>query len=108
MLLDAVLGQQDAVEQILGQLAGLKFSRSHESEADEFSVRYLCGTSYNSDGAGGFFKKMANQPTPPEFLSTHPSPENRVAKMAEMESSLNCSGNQKNVSRYNQMKALLN
>lgn len=108
MLLDAVLGQQDAVEQILGQLAGLKFSRSHESEADEFSVRYLCGTSYNSDGAGGFFEKMANQPTPPEFLSTHPSPENRVAKMAEMESSLNCSGNQKNVSRYNQMKALLN
>jgi len=107
ILLDAVLGKQDAVEQILGQLAGLKFSRSHESEADEFSVRYLCGTSYNSDGAAGFFRKMANQPTPPEFLSTHPSPANRVEKMAEHEQTFNCSGNEKNESRYRQMKALL-
>lgn len=108
ILLDAVLGQQDAVEQILGQLAGLKFSRTHESEADEYSVRYLCGTSYNSDGAAGFFVKLANQPTPPAFLSTHPSPENRIEEMATMETSLNCTGNQKNTSRYNQMKALLN
>ena len=108
ILLDAVLGQRDAVEQILGQLAGLKFSRSHESEADEFSVMYLCGTSYNSDGAAGFFEKMLNQPTPPEFLSTHPSPANRVEEMAAMEKSLNCTGDQKNVNRYNQMKALLN
>lgn len=108
MLLDAVLGQQDAVEQILGQLAGLKFSRSHESEADEYSVRYLCNTSYNSDGAAGFFVKLANQPTPPEFLSTHPSPDNRVEDMAAFETEFGCRGSSKNTAKYNQMKALLN
>ncbi len=108
MLLDAVLGQRDAVEQILGQLAGLKFSRSNEREADEYSVKYLCNSSYNSDGAAGFFQKLADQPSPPEFLSTHPSPDNRVENMATLETTLNCKGSETNVSRYNQMKALLN
>lgn len=107
ILLEAVLGEQSAVEQILGQLAGLKFSRAHESEADEYSVRYLCGTSYNSDGAAGFFQKLSNQPTPPEFLSTHPSPANRIEEMANMETSLSCRGSQKFIDRYKKMKALL-
>jgi len=107
ILLDAVLGQQDAVEQIVGSLVGLKFSRSHESEADEYSVKYLCNTSYNSDGAAGFFKKMANQPTPPEFLSTHPNPTNRIEKMEQLEVELNCSGNQKNKAKYEQIKRLI-
>lgn len=108
ILLEAVLGQQSAVEQILGQLAGLKFSRSHESEADEYSVKYLCNTNYNSDGAAGFFVKLANQPTPPEFLSTHPSPDNRVENMAKFEHELGCTGTATNQANYNRIKALLN
>ncbi|MDA9773633.1 M48 family metallopeptidase [Saprospiraceae bacterium] len=107
MLLDAVLGKQDAVEQIVGSLVGLKFSRSHESEADEYSVKYLCKTSYNSDGAAGFFQKLKDQPTPPQFLSTHPNPENRIEKMKELEQELNCSGTTTNKQKYEQIKKLL-
>lgn len=107
VLLDAVLGERQAAEQILGALVNLKFSRSHESEADEYSVRYLCNTAYNSDGAAGFFIKLQNQPTPPEFLSTHPSPKNRIEDLAAWEQKLSCSGDMTNKSKYAQMKKLL-
>lgn len=107
MLLNAALGDKDAVEQIVGGIIGLKFSRTHEAEADEYSVRYLCNTAYNSDGAAGFFKKLQDQPTAPEFLSTHPSPKNRIEDMAQMELSLNCSGDMKNVAKYKEMKLLI-
>ena len=107
VLLDAVLGERQAAEQIVGALVNLKFSRSHESEADEYSVKYLCNTAYNSDGAAGFFIKLQNQPTPPEFMSTHLSPKNRIEDLVNWESSLNCSGDMTNTSKYAQMKKLL-
>ncbi|GAB2536382.1 M48 family metalloprotease [Rufibacter soli] len=76
-------GQMEQIAgQIAGQLAGLKFSRDYERESDEFSVEYLGATNYYAcDGAAGFFQKMQtleNQGTPPEFISTHPSPGNRI------------------------------
>lgn len=107
MLLKAALGDREAVEEILGGVISLKFSRTHESEADEYSVKYLCNTAYNSDGAAGFFEKLKGQPTPPEFISTHPNPENRVEAMQELEKSLNCYGNLTNQKKYEEIKALL-
>ena len=107
ILLDAVLGNRDAVEQVIGSVVNLKFSRSHESEADEYSVRYLCNTAYNSDGAAGFFNKLKGQPTPPEFISTHPNPENRIEAMGALEQELNCTGSKTNEKRYNEIKQLL-
>ncbi|RNI26544.1 peptidase M48 [Rufibacter latericius] len=71
--------------QVGGQLVGLKFSRDYEREADEFSVKYLGATDfYACDGAAGFFQKMLNlekRGNPPEFISTHPSPGNRVQEI---------------------------
>ncbi|RNI27608.1 peptidase M48 [Rufibacter immobilis] len=68
--------------QIGGQLAGLKFSRDYEREADEYSVLYLGATNYYAcDGAAGFFQKMQTlekNGNPPEFISTHPAPGNRI------------------------------
>lgn len=107
ILLDAVLGERDAIEEVAGAIIGLKFSRSHESEADEYSVKYLCKTPYNSDGAAGFFMKLQNQPAPPEFLSTHPNPKNRIEDMSALEKSLNCSGDMTNTKRYSEIKKLI-
>ncbi|CAN5875273.1 hypothetical protein BH24BAC1_BH24BAC1_29150 [soil metagenome] len=68
--------------QLAGQLAGLRFSRAAERDADDYSVIYLAGTGhYACDGAAGFFERMLSMEdrgNPPEFLSTHPSPANRV------------------------------
>ncbi|WP_210464992.1 M48 family metallopeptidase [Rufibacter roseolus] len=71
--------------QVGGQLVGLKFSRDYEREADEYSVRYLGATDfYACDGAAGFFQKMQSledRGTPPEFISTHPDPANRIREI---------------------------
>jgi predicted Zn-dependent protease len=99
--------QPGTLEQIAMSLVALKFSRDHETEADEYSVRYLCSTTYNAAGAAGFFRKMKGQPTPPAFLSTHPDPGNRVEKMEALKRELNCRGDMTNQSSYQAIKAKL-
>ncbi len=109
MLLGVVTGKSDpgAIEQIALGLANLKFGRGHESEADEYSVIYLCGTDYNANGAAGFFRKMEGEGRPPEFLSTHPNPGNRVQEIDNKAQALGCRGSNDYRSEYARMKALL-
>jgi predicted Zn-dependent protease len=95
-LLDVAVGENSAgLKQVAGGLAGLSFSRSDESEADEYSVRYLCTTGYKGNGAAEFFRKLEAEGqggSTPEFLSTHPSPDKRVESIDELASDLKCSG----------------
>jgi len=110
MLLSTVTGQSDpgTIQQIALGLASLNFSRSHESEADEYSVIYLCGTSYNAAGAAGFFRKMEDGGgRPPQFLSTHPDPGNRVEAIDNKAQEMGCRGRNTNQSEYNRIKQLL-
>ncbi len=95
------------VEQIALGLVSLKFSRNHETESDANSVLYLCNTPYDAAGAAGFFEKMLDRPTPPQFLSTHPNPGNRVQAIKAKKQELGCPGNKRGASKYAQMKALL-
>lgn len=83
-MLEVVLGKnQNLLTQIASELVTLQFSRSDESQADEFSVVYLCPTKYRANGAADFFQKIIAQggSQPPAFLSTHPNPDNRVANI---------------------------
>lgn len=108
ILLDILLGSKyGALQEIAVGMGSLAFSRADEKEADSKSVEYLCKTRYNAAGAAGFFSKMEGQSSPPEFLSTHPNPGNRVKDINAKKNSLGCSGNEKNQTKYNQMKALL-
>ena len=96
------------IKQITEGIVGLKFSRGHETEADEYSVNYLCGTGYNAAGAAGFFKKIQGKGgTPPEFLSTHPDPKNRVQDIESRAKKMQCTGNQTNMQDYTRIKGLL-
>jgi len=88
LLLGIVLGNnQNQLAQIAADLAAgvatLAFSRDAEYESDEYSVKYLYNTAYDARGVGGFFLKMDGSPQPPEFLSTHPHPDNRYEKIIE-------------------------
>ncbi|MBC7922128.1 MAG: M48 family metalloprotease [Ferruginibacter sp.] len=82
LLLEVALGQQSqgTLVNIARSLTSLRYSRSAEREADESSVTYLCGTEYRADGAAGFFEKLEAEGSaaPPEFLSTHPNPGDRI------------------------------
>lgn len=60
----------------------LAYSRSHESEADKMGLVFMTMAGYNPEAAVGFWERMAankNGKAPPEFLSTHPSDERRIA-----------------------------
>lgn len=109
ILASAVLGDREALKQITSGLVGLTFSRSHEKEADNASVTYLCGTKYDAAGAAGFFEKIAASggSTTPQFLSTHPNPENRVENIHGKKNELNCKGSSTNESEYDRIKSLL-
>lgn len=95
------------IEQVALGLMSLKFSRNHEVEADNHSVHYLCPTNYKADGAAAFFRKIEGQPTPPEFLSTHPNPGNRIQNIEKLAQEKNCRGTQDYRSEYQRIKALL-
>jgi predicted Zn-dependent protease len=78
---------------IAGQTAALRFSREFEAEADDRSVEYLAPTIYACNGAYSFFQKLidADQTgSTPEFLSTHPDPEDRVADINAKADELGC------------------
>jgi predicted Zn-dependent protease len=88
LLLSLILGNNPSqlAEILAGMaqgLANLAYSRSHEYEADKYAVRYLYPSQYDASAIGSFFTKMENEPSPPAFLSTHPSPEDRLAKINE-------------------------
>lgn len=97
-LLGILLGRDPGkLKQILGgltgNLAGLKFSRDLEAEADAYSVRYLANTEYQCNGTAGFFAKMlkeGNNQAPPQFLSTHPSSASRVEDINAQAKNLGC------------------
>lgn len=96
------------LEQIALGLVSLKFSRGHETDADEHSVIYLCETNYNAAGAAGFFRKLEGKGgNPPEFLSTHPNPGNRIQNIENKAKAMGCKGSNTNQSEYNRIKAIL-
>lgn len=81
------------IAQVAQGLLALSFSRADEAEADDYSVVYLCETDYAADGAAGFFAKLLEEgvESGPEFLSTHPSPDNRVDDIRAAAVELDCS-----------------
>lgn len=77
-------GAQRAVMGVFGGISqygfALPFSRKHESEADEIGLYLTARACYDPREAPRLWERMGAQggQTPPEFQSTHPSPETRV------------------------------
>lgn len=64
------------------QVALLKYGRSQELEADEMGLYLMAMAGYDPREAQPFWERMeasSNGARQPEFLATHPSPENRRA-----------------------------
>jgi predicted Zn-dependent protease len=61
----------------------LPYSRTHETEADELGLYFMAMAGYDPQTAPAFWERMAaKSPShPPEFLSTHPNPSNRIENL---------------------------
>ncbi len=61
-------------------------SRASESEADEIGIELAAKAGYNPNAAITLWRKMGAESGggPPQFMSTHPSPENRQQRLAEL------------------------
>ena len=63
----------------------LPYSRLHESEADKMGLIFMAIAGYDPHQAIAFWERMAKSggQKPPEFMSTHPSDENRIKALKE-------------------------
>ena len=109
VMLNVLAGDREALKQVTGALIGLRFSRSHETEADKGSVLYMCPTDYDAAGGAKFFQKLqeAGGARVPEFLSTHPNPDNRIEDFYSEKIELGCMGEEDYKTRYQQFLATL-
>jgi predicted Zn-dependent protease len=64
----------------------LAYSRKHEYEADKIGMIIMAQAGYDPQKAIGFWKRMQAKKSGasvPQFLSTHPSDENRIKALQE-------------------------
>ncbi|KAF3058448.1 Mitochondrial metalloendopeptidase OMA1 [Daldinia childiae] len=81
----AILGTQFIGSAVLDLLFSRPMGRMQESEADYIGLMMMAEACYDPREAIGFWKRMerAQQGEPPEWLSTHPSNNNRIQKIGE-------------------------
>ena len=77
----------DAANQIMQYVLVLPNSRQNEREADEIGLELAARGGYDPRAAITLWQKMSKESqgkNPPEFLSTHPSNENRIKELSAL------------------------
>jgi predicted Zn-dependent protease len=77
---------------LIGQMINLKFGRDDELESDFLGVCFMNDTGYNPEDMIQVMQVLASSrqgQEPPEFFSTHPNPESRVARIQEAIQNIN-------------------
>lgn len=90
----AGLGDSAAIQQLTDVVVGyggqgylLKFGRDQELEADMLGMRYMTRAGYDPEGQRQVMQILAEAGSgarSPEFLSTHPHPESRIAQIDDL------------------------
>ena len=83
-------GQSNSGSQIANMVANMrviKYGRNDELESDALGVRFLIEAGYDPEamiGVMDILAKAASGNRQPEFMSTHPAPENRAERIREL------------------------
>lgn len=74
------------VAALIAQVVNMRFSRQDELQSDRLGVRYMSEAGYDPRSMIDVMEILAaasEGARPPEFFSTHPNPENRIANIQE-------------------------
>ena len=77
---------QGMIAQYVGQMMNLKYGRDDEIESDKYGVKYLVESGYEPEAmieVMQILNDASEKNRSPEFLSSHPNPENRIQKIKE-------------------------
>ena len=83
-IIGASVGMQQTAQDLAQIGLTLPFSRSHETEADEVGLLYMADAGFDPRASITLWKNMEEKSggaRPPQFLSTHPAPEDRMGKL---------------------------
>lgn len=78
---------QQMVYRAYGVTSQLPYARGHESQADEVGLILMAAACFNPGEAVPLWQRMARMSggnSPPEFASTHPSPETRIQHLQSL------------------------
>ncbi|MDP9089207.1 MAG: M48 family metallopeptidase [Pseudomonadota bacterium] len=83
ILTGAGTGAMDLGNEVASVTFALPHSREQESEADIIGLELMARAGYDPNAAVSVWQKMLamEKSAPPQFLSTHPSPGNRIAAL---------------------------
>tara|TARA_B100000900_G_scaffold412626_1_gene434813 strand:- start:845 stop:1642 length:798 start_codon:yes stop_codon:yes gene_type:complete len=81
--LEGALSSSSADDYLVNLGISLPFNRLQESEADYLGLAFMTMANYDNTESFKIWERMqkAQKSNPPEFLSTHPSPKNRIQKI---------------------------
>ena len=82
-VLDGALSASRVDDYVVQLGINLPFGRLQESEADYLGLAFMTMANFDNTESFKIWQRMqeAQKSTPPEFLSTHPSPKNRIQKI---------------------------
>jgi len=84
---DIATGDPSMISRFVGNMVNMKYGRDDELEADRFGVKYLIQSDYKPEAmieVMQILKEASGGGSGPDFMSTHPSPDNRIGKLKEV------------------------
>lgn len=95
-----------------GSAAMLNYSRTDESDADRFGLRYLTEAGYDPSGLSGAFRKIQEQSwgragSIPTYLSTHPGITERLSMLEAHQKGLPARKVKNDDSRFQRVRTLI-
>ena len=71
---------------MIANVVNMSYGRDQELQSDELGVRFMIQSGYDPEALVGVMKileEASGGQRQPEFLSTHPSPDNRIQRIRE-------------------------
>jgi len=84
---DIASGDPGMISRFIGNMVNMKYGREDELESDDYGVKYLVEAGYDPEAmidVMKILKEASGGGNQPEFMSTHPSPDNRIEKLKEV------------------------